>query len=232
MGHYPIGGLHHHLWLECVCMGRHVVFIDVQRRTCHVYTRLQQPYFTSSDLDRNRFLDFECLILCDWLWPRSLEIAGLLSLVFLAPWCIRECQRERYQFFCEIPRKLVFQGHQWACSQFSIIKADNQTIDRYTALWKMDTVVWGNMLNTIFQFCFAACMWAMNRFNLPPWTTGLFVGLACVAAGIPGTTMWLEKGSMEKASEHPGALLVVMKGSFPLPSVASGCKYVSMNLVL
>jgi hypothetical protein len=23
-----------------------------------------------------------------------------------------------------------------------------------------------------------------------------------------------------------------MKGSFPLPSVASGCKYVSMNLVL
>ncbi|KAJ5586441.1 hypothetical protein N7450_006228 [Penicillium hetheringtonii] len=105
--------------------------------------------------------------------------------------------------------------------KFLPTKADDQPIGRSTPLWKMDMVVWGNMLNTIFQVCLATCMWAMNRFNRPSWATGLFVGLACVAAGIPGIIMWLEKRSMKKASEHPGALLVVPKGALPVPGISS-----------
>ncbi|RAL01382.1 DUF2985 domain-containing protein [Aspergillus ibericus CBS 121593] len=62
-----------------------------------------------------------------------------------------------------------------------------------TPLWKMDAVVWGNMLNTVFQVCLAVCMWAMNRFTRPSWTTGLFVCLACLVGAVAGVVVWLEK---------------------------------------
>jgi len=71
-----------------------------------------------------------------------------------------------------------------------------------TPFWKMDAVVWGNILNTVFQICLATCMWAMNRFNRPDWTTGLFVCLACLAAGVAGIVTWLEKGRIQKAYEQ------------------------------
>jgi uncharacterized iron-regulated membrane protein len=56
-------------------------------------------------------------------------------------------------------------------------------------------------------------MWAMNRFNRPSWTTGLFVGLACAAAGVPGILMWLEKKRIKRANEHPGALLLIPRST-------------------
>ncbi|RAK98145.1 uncharacterized protein BO80DRAFT_480546 [Aspergillus ibericus CBS 121593] len=87
---------------------------------------------------------------------------------------------------------------------------DHETDPRHpTPRWKMDVVVWGNMLNSVFQICLAVCMWAMNRFNRPSWTTGLFVCLACLVAAGAGIIMWLEKKRINKASEHPGALLLV-----------------------
>jgi hypothetical protein len=70
-----------------------------------------------------------------------------------------------------------------------------------TAPWKMDAVVWGNMLNTVFQVSLALCMWTMNRLNRPNWTTGLFVGLACLVVGIAGVVMWLEKRRIQKAKK-------------------------------
>ncbi|KAJ5371738.1 hypothetical protein N7517_003744 [Penicillium concentricum] len=72
-----------------------------------------------------------------------------------------------------------------------------------TPFWKMDVVVWGNFLNTVFQICLAVCMWAWNRFDRPSWTTGLFVGISCAVAGVAGVLMWLEKKRVKKASEHP-----------------------------
>ncbi|RAH84993.1 hypothetical protein BO86DRAFT_386533 [Aspergillus japonicus CBS 114.51] len=78
-----------------------------------------------------------------------------------------------------------------------------------TSLWKMDAVVWGNFLNSVFQVCLAVCMWAMDRFHRPSWTTGLFVAVACLVAAGAGVIMWLEKKRVHKASEHPGALLLV-----------------------
>lgn len=92
-----------------------------------------------------------------------------------------------------------------------------------TQSWKMDVVVWGNILNTVFQICLAVCMWAWNRFDRPSWTTGLFVGLACVVAGVPGILMWLEKKRLKKASEHPGALLLIPRATQTvLPSGGRG----------
>ncbi|EED13496.1 conserved hypothetical protein [Talaromyces stipitatus ATCC 10500] len=70
-----------------------------------------------------------------------------------------------------------------------------------TATWKMDLVIWCNMWNTIFQGCLAGCMWGMNRFNRPSWTTGLFVALACVVAGIAGHMVFRETKRRAKSTE-------------------------------
>ncbi|KAL2846894.1 hypothetical protein BJY01DRAFT_247084 [Aspergillus pseudoustus] len=70
-----------------------------------------------------------------------------------------------------------------------------------TATWKMDFVVWCNMWNTIFQGCLAGCMWGMNRFNRPSWTTGLFVALACVVAGAAGYMVFRETRRVARLME-------------------------------
>ncbi|KAL2800179.1 hypothetical protein BJX66DRAFT_321665 [Aspergillus keveii] len=102
-------------------------------------------------------------------------------------------------------------------SEGSLLPDETRSLERGsrspTPSWKLDVVVWGNMLNTIFQVCLAVCMWALNRFNRPSWTTGLFVGLACGAAAVPGVVMWLEKKRVKKESEHPGALLLVPRNA-------------------
>ncbi|KAK8151319.1 hypothetical protein IWX90DRAFT_446601 [Phyllosticta citrichinensis] len=61
-----------------------------------------------------------------------------------------------------------------------------------TKLWVMDFVIWCNVWNTFFQCCLAGFMWAMNRYDRPPWSTGLFVALACGVAGIGGYAMFQE----------------------------------------
>ncbi|KAH6890301.1 hypothetical protein B0T10DRAFT_485504 [Thelonectria olida] len=61
-----------------------------------------------------------------------------------------------------------------------------------TKLWKMDLVIWLMVWNTFLQCCLAGFMWGMNRHNRPSWATGLFVGLACVVAGVGGYIMFLE----------------------------------------
>ncbi|EXK75843.1 hypothetical protein FOQG_19393 [Fusarium oxysporum f. sp. raphani 54005] len=61
-----------------------------------------------------------------------------------------------------------------------------------TPIWKMDAVIWLMVWNTLFQCCLAGFMWGMNRYNRPSWTTGLFVGLACVVAAVGGIIIFIE----------------------------------------
>ncbi|OJJ74822.1 hypothetical protein ASPBRDRAFT_63422, partial [Aspergillus brasiliensis CBS 101740] len=61
-----------------------------------------------------------------------------------------------------------------------------------TSPWKIDLVVWCDIWNTIFQACLAGCMWGMNRFDRPSWTTGLFVALACGVSGVSGYMIFRE----------------------------------------
>ncbi|KAJ5492818.1 hypothetical protein N7539_001564 [Penicillium diatomitis] len=74
-----------------------------------------------------------------------------------------------------------------------------------TATWKMDFVVCCNMWNTIFQGCLAGCMWGMNRFNRPSWTTGLFVALACLVAGAAGYVVFRETRNLARSTERETA---------------------------
>ncbi|KAI1772450.1 hypothetical protein F4818DRAFT_172472 [Hypoxylon cercidicola] len=69
-----------------------------------------------------------------------------------------------------------------------------------TKLWKMDFIVYLNVLNTFLQCVLSGFMWALNRYDRPSWSTGLFVCLACIASAIAGIMMGIE-GKHVKAIE-------------------------------
>lgn len=67
-----------------------------------------------------------------------------------------------------------------------------------TALWKIDFFVWCNVWNTFFQACLCGFMWGMSRFDRPPWSTGLFIALACVVSSAAGIVSFLEGKKIKK----------------------------------
>lgn len=72
-----------------------------------------------------------------------------------------------------------------------------------TQLWKLDLVIWLMAWNTFLQCCLAGFMWGMNRFDRPSWSTGLFVGLSFVAAGLAGYIMFMEGKSVKSIEGIP-----------------------------
>ncbi|KAI0180882.1 hypothetical protein GGR52DRAFT_522053 [Hypoxylon sp. FL1284] len=69
-----------------------------------------------------------------------------------------------------------------------------------TKLWKMDFIIYFNVANTFLQCVLSGFMWALNRYDRPSWSTGLFVCLACIASAIAGIMMGVE-GKHVKAIE-------------------------------
>ena len=69
-----------------------------------------------------------------------------------------------------------------------------------TKLWKLDYVIWAYVLNTFLQAVLSGFMWGLNRFDRPSWSTGTFVALACIVAGLGGLMCFLE-GKRVKAVE-------------------------------
>ena len=69
-----------------------------------------------------------------------------------------------------------------------------------TSLWKMDFVIWAYVWNTFLQAVLSGFMWGLNRYNRPSWSTGLFIALASIIAGLGGLMCFLE-GKKIKAIE-------------------------------
>ena len=69
-----------------------------------------------------------------------------------------------------------------------------------TKLWKMDYVIWAYVFNTFLQIVLSIFMWHFNRFKRPSWSTGTFVALACIVAGLGGLMCFME-GKRIKAIE-------------------------------
>ena len=72
-----------------------------------------------------------------------------------------------------------------------------------TKSWKMDFVVWNNVLNTFFQVVLCFYMYHYNRYNRPSWATGLFVALGCIVAGVGGIMMHIEGKRVKKVEGVP-----------------------------
>ncbi|KAL8776016.1 MAG: hypothetical protein Q9213_008410 [Squamulea squamosa] len=69
-----------------------------------------------------------------------------------------------------------------------------------TSLWKLDYVIWAYVLNTFLQVVLSVFMWGWNRYDRPSWSTGTFVALACIVAGLGGL-MVFQEGKRVKAIE-------------------------------
>jgi hypothetical protein len=80
-----------------------------------------------------------------------------------------------------------------------------------TATWRMDFVIWMNAWNTFFQACLCGFMWGMNRYNRPSWSTGLFVAIACIVAGLGGIMMGIEGKKVKKVEGVPPKVAAIIK---------------------
>lgn len=72
-----------------------------------------------------------------------------------------------------------------------------------TKMWKLDAVIWLMVWNTFFQICLAVFMWALNRYDRPSWSTGLFVALACIVAAVGGVIMFIEGKAVKSVEGVP-----------------------------
>lgn len=69
-----------------------------------------------------------------------------------------------------------------------------------TRMWKMDYLIWAFVLNTFLQGVLSGFMWGFNRYKRPSWSTGTFVALACIVAGLGGL-MSFQEGKRVKRFE-------------------------------
>lgn len=72
-----------------------------------------------------------------------------------------------------------------------------------TRLWLLDFVIWANVWNTFFQCCLCGFMWGLNRYNRPSWSTGLFIALACIVAGVGGIVMFVQGKRVKRCEGVP-----------------------------
>jgi hypothetical protein len=61
-----------------------------------------------------------------------------------------------------------------------------------TKPWVLDFVIWTMVWNTFVQGALSGCMWGLNRYDRPSWTTGFLVALACLIAMAGGLAMFIE----------------------------------------
>ena len=76
-----------------------------------------------------------------------------------------------------------------------------------TRLWVLDFFIWCQVWNTFFQCCLCGFMWGMSRYTRPSWSTGFFVALACIIAGVGGVASFIEGRKVKRvegvAPSHP-----------------------------
>ena len=72
-----------------------------------------------------------------------------------------------------------------------------------TKMWKLDFVIWAFVWNTFLQAVLSGFMWGLNRYDRPSWSTGLFVALACVVAGLGGLMQFIEGKRIKKVEGIP-----------------------------
>ncbi|KAL8938480.1 MAG: hypothetical protein Q9216_003870 [Gyalolechia sp. 2 TL-2023] len=80
-----------------------------------------------------------------------------------------------------------------------------------TSLWKLDYVIWAYVLNTFLQAVLSGFMWGLNRYDRPSWSTGLFVALACIVAGLGGLMVFMEGKRVKGVEGIPVEEVQVLK---------------------
>ena len=77
-------------------------------------------------------------------------------------------------------------------SEFRYATRSGDVAGRTRPVWLLDAVVWFNLWNSLWQACLAGCVWGMNRFQRPAWTTTLFIILSFGCGIASGYVIWKE----------------------------------------
>ena len=72
-----------------------------------------------------------------------------------------------------------------------------------TVPWKLDFFIWCMVWNTFFQCVLCGFMWGLDRYARPSWSTGLFVALGCIIAGVGGIMSYIEGKRIKKIEGVP-----------------------------
>ncbi|KFY52551.1 hypothetical protein V496_08365 [Pseudogymnoascus sp. VKM F-4515 (FW-2607)] len=72
-----------------------------------------------------------------------------------------------------------------------------------TPRWKLDFFIWMFVWNTFLQIVLSTFMWKFDRYKRPSWSTGLFVAMACIVAGIGGIMGFLEGKKVKSVEGVP-----------------------------
>ena len=72
-----------------------------------------------------------------------------------------------------------------------------------TRVWKLYYVILAFVLNTFLQAVLSGFMWGFNRYKRPSWSTGTFVALACIVAGLGGLMSFQEGKRVKKFEGIP-----------------------------
>ena len=72
-----------------------------------------------------------------------------------------------------------------------------------TRMWRLDYVIWAFVINTFLQGVLSGFMWGFNRYKRPSWSTGTFVALACIVAGLGGLMSFQEGKRVKKFEGIP-----------------------------
>ncbi|KZT74331.1 hypothetical protein DAEQUDRAFT_660489 [Daedalea quercina L-15889] len=77
----------------------------------------------------------------------------------------------------------------------------------------VDTAVWitvMNDLNSIFQCLLSGCMWGLNRFTRPAWTTAITLPGAFVAGIVAGVLIWWGGRKTKRVKEVTDRLMLIL----------------------
>ncbi|KAH9938207.1 uncharacterized protein B0H18DRAFT_866440 [Fomitopsis serialis] len=96
----------------------------------------------------------------------------------------------------------------------------------------VDTAVWitgMNDLNSFFQILLSGCMWGLNRFQRPAWTTATTLPLAFIAGIVAGVLIWWGSKKTKRVREVTDRLTMILALE---PSAASAASTTGPSAVV
>ncbi|EPT03734.1 hypothetical protein FOMPIDRAFT_1158598 [Fomitopsis schrenkii] len=115
---------------------------------------------------------------------------------------------------------LHYQQHKFMQSQTWYRPHGTQTHRAF----RVDDAVWitvMNDLNSIFQCLLSGCMWSLNRFERPAWTTATTLPLAFVAGIVAGVLIWWGSKKTKRVKEVTDRLTMVLAGERSAASIST-----------
>jgi hypothetical protein len=107
-----------------------------------------------------------------WIEIGLQVINGLLFIVIVGqtPWRIRDL----YHFYREKHRPALLQRHKYTKN----------------LIW-LQLILWSLVVNSIFQFAVAICLWSMNMYNRPAWVVNFFGGISLISGVFAGLAQFI-----------------------------------------